>query len=103
MLEATGGLLSLLALSWLQKRKVEGRAAKLVKMAHSTARAARQDTDGTVRKVKFRLPTAAGMEKVILLTVSETQGSTLHSVCFLRLSSCLETFFHPFFLFISVF
>jgi len=36
----------------MQKRKVEGRAAKLVKMAHS-ARGARPDMEGTVRKVKF--------------------------------------------------
>jgi hypothetical protein len=42
---------------YVQKRKVEGRAAKLVKMAHS-ARATRQDTEGAVRKVKFRLPIA---------------------------------------------
>lgn len=49
----------------IQKRKVDGRAAKLVKMAHTTARAARQDTDGAVRKVKFRLPAALGMEKVV--------------------------------------
>lgn len=32
-------------------------------MAHTTARVARQDTDGAVRKVKFRLPAALGMEK----------------------------------------
>lgn len=47
----------------LQKRKTEGRAAKLVKMAHS-ARASRLDADGTVRKVKFRLPAAPGQDKV---------------------------------------
>ncbi|CAM6090853.1 unnamed protein product [Calypogeia fissa] len=44
------------------KRKTEGRAAKLVKLAHS-ARASRHDADGTVRKVKFRLPAAPGQDK----------------------------------------
>jgi hypothetical protein len=49
----------------IQKRKAEGRAAKLVKMAHSAARAARHDTEGSGRKVKFQLPAAPGREKVL--------------------------------------
>ncbi len=52
----------------IQKRKAQGRAAKLVKMAHSAARAARHDTEGTIRKVKFRLPAVPGREKVIVKT-----------------------------------
>jgi hypothetical protein len=50
------------------KRKAQGRAAKLVKMAHSAARAAQHDTEGTIRKVKFRLPAVPGREKVIIKT-----------------------------------
>ncbi|OAE30532.1 hypothetical protein AXG93_977s1180 [Marchantia polymorpha subsp. ruderalis] len=46
----------------IQKKKIDSRAAKLVKIAHS-ARAARLDIQKTIRKVKFRLPAAPGQEK----------------------------------------
>ncbi|KAG6550137.1 hypothetical protein Mapa_008093 [Marchantia paleacea] len=46
----------------MQKKKIDARAAKLVKIAHS-ARAARLDVQKTIRKVKFRLPAAPGQEK----------------------------------------
>jgi hypothetical protein len=49
----------------MQKHKAEGRATKLVKTTHSAAPAAQHDTEGTVLKVKFRLPAAPGRDKVI--------------------------------------
>jgi hypothetical protein len=47
------------------KHKAEGRATKLVKMTHSAAPPAQHDTEGTVLKVKLRLPAAPGRDKVI--------------------------------------
>jgi hypothetical protein len=49
----------------IQKHKAEGRATKLVKMTHSAAPPAQHDTEGTVLKVKLRLPAAPGRDKVI--------------------------------------
>ncbi|CAM6027138.1 unnamed protein product [Sphagnum balticum] len=48
----------------IQKHKAEGRATKLVKMTHSAAPPAQHDTEGTVLKVKFRLPAAPGRDKI---------------------------------------
>jgi hypothetical protein len=49
----------------IQKHKAEGRATKRVKMTHSAAPPAQHDTEGTVLKVKLRLPAAPGRDKVI--------------------------------------
>ncbi|KAH8963081.1 hypothetical protein BDL97_05G134100 [Sphagnum fallax] len=45
------------------KHKAEGRATKLVKTTHSAAPASQHDNEGTVLKVKFRLPAAPGRDK----------------------------------------
>ncbi|CAK9235149.1 unnamed protein product [Sphagnum troendelagicum] len=67
------------------KRKAEGRAAKLVKMAHSAARAARHDTEGSARKVKFQLPAAPGREKDGMYKLNGEAGDQVS--CLLPLSS----------------
>lgn len=61
-----------------QKKKIDSRAAKLVKIAHS-ARAARLDIQKTIRKVKFRLPAAPGQEKVFHSKNPHHQDGRFHS------------------------
>lgn len=60
----------------VQKRKVEGRAAKLVKMVHS-ARATRQDTEGALRKVKFRISITD------VVDIVAKSGAVTGFICFL--------------------
>ncbi|KAG0560772.1 hypothetical protein KC19_9G012100 [Ceratodon purpureus] len=64
------------------KRKVGGRAAKLVKMAHTTARAARHDAEAALRKAKFQLPTTPD-----IITVANRQKSLPPLLQYLR--TCL--------------
>ncbi|CAK9877210.1 unnamed protein product [Sphagnum jensenii] len=62
------------------KHKAEGRATKLVKRTHSAAPASQHDTEGTVLKVKFRLPAAPGRDKDGLYELNgeaRDQGSCL--------------------------
>ncbi|KAH8963079.1 hypothetical protein BDL97_05G134100 [Sphagnum fallax] len=62
------------------KHKAEGRATKLVKTTHSAAPASQHDNEGTVLKVKFRLPAAPGRDKDGLYELNEEardQGSCL--------------------------
>ncbi|KAJ7525300.1 hypothetical protein O6H91_17G044800 [Diphasiastrum complanatum] len=68
----------------LQKRKADGRAAKLVKMARST-RVYQHSVDKNVRKVKFKLPSTLGQEKN--KTSDSYEGNTDQVSCLLPISS----------------
>lgn len=76
-------------MSCSQKRKVGGRAAKLVKMAHSTARAARQDAEAVIRKAKFRLPATPDVVEPVLQSTVHFYNVNFFSVLnFTLMKSC---------------